>query len=439
MISIPYSKNKRYLTGIDWAISALDYSCKKNTGTGNLSQVVLELNGRLDQEKIKKLFVDYFLRFPVIGGHIARDFNYAPYWKYPLKALSLPWEFTYQQLDSDTIPIDILSKQVNVGFFKKNEHVGVAYINGKSKSWLAFCFDHCIFDARGAEMFLSGAQDHYINKEPAPVSALLIKAAGLDHWADKFRAGKTVNRLFIKLRSDKVAGLRLPENLKGISAKFQVINFSVLETQVIFDNAQNKSGYLLLMPYVIAAVLIPMARMFSSLKSGAGSYLVPVTMDTRPFLKAEKHTFFNHNSFLFFKLNPDKGFNQNLEDIKVQFYDQVKSGTMSAIKDASMLMRIAPRPWLNKFMSFSLRKQIASFCFANVGDSLFMHNDFMGLGIENIFHMPKVPVPPGIGIFCNQYEKKLNLVLSYLDTMISDQESLKVIEGIKNELLNPGN
>jgi len=59
----------------------------------------------------------------------------------------------------------------------------------------------------------------------------------------------------------------------------------------------------------------------------------------------------------------------------------------------------------------------------------------MGNKITNIFHMPRTPVPPGIGIFFQQSNEKLNVILSYLDGMLSKDEEEIFLTSLKSRLL----
>jgi hypothetical protein len=46
----------------------------------------------------------------------------------------------------------------------------------------------------------------------------------------------------------------------------------------------------------------------------------------------------------------------------------------------------------------------------------------MGRKVLELFHMPRVPVPPGLGFFSNYFNGRLNLVISYLDGLLRDDE-----------------
>ncbi|PKL52626.1 MAG: hypothetical protein CVV37_00050 [Nitrospira bacterium HGW-Nitrospira-1] len=58
----------------------------------------------------------------------------------------------------------------------------------------------------------------------------------------------------------------------------------------------------------------------------------------------------------------------------------------------------------------------------------------MGSEIKNLFHTPRVPVPPGLGVFFNSFDGRLNFVISYLDGLLSDEEVLMLTKGVKEKL-----
>jgi len=58
----------------------------------------------------------------------------------------------------------------------------------------------------------------------------------------------------------------------------------------------------------------------------------------------------------------------------------------------------------------------------------------MGVKIENIFHMPRVPLRPGLGLFSNYFNGQLNLIISYLDGLLQDEEALMLETDVKKRL-----
>ncbi len=62
------SKHKRYLSGSDWVINTLDHMMKATTCAGNMSQVVLVLDGLLDESEVRSRLNAFVKQFPVLQG-----------------------------------------------------------------------------------------------------------------------------------------------------------------------------------------------------------------------------------------------------------------------------------------------------------------------------------------------------------------------------------
>ena len=94
MVSIPFSKSKRYLTGIDWILHGFDCMNKRATGAGNAFQIVMELEGAPTEAEVRDSLDRFVGKFPALGGRTRRDYNLAPYWKIPSKTPRAALEIT---------------------------------------------------------------------------------------------------------------------------------------------------------------------------------------------------------------------------------------------------------------------------------------------------------------------------------------------------------
>ncbi|MBW2738284.1 MAG: hypothetical protein JRE64_05420 [Deltaproteobacteria bacterium] len=443
MSNINFSRKKRYLTGIDWIIHALDYITKKGTGTGNTSQIILELDGAPAEDEFRDCIENLIKKYPVLHGRTSRDYNLAPYWKISFTKQRQPLPVKASYLDNTSCEADIfsiLAQIANLKFISNQEHLFFHLIYTGNKCYVVMTFDHRLFDARGAEAFLEILQNEWKNKDNTFCDKDIIvpaESAHLRRWRRKFIAGQQVNRTFLKLGENAPPrALPLPASLNNRRFRFKVIPFDKHQTDLIVENAYKEAGYLMLMPYVLASAVWVMHRLFSKRNIKSGDYVVPVSIDMRPTDKVQQEVFFNHVSFLFFIVRPDAAdhFPVLIKSIKQQLYDQVKSELPRNFQEASLLMRILPLPILSNIMRVYLKGQIASFSFSNVGESAYKSSSFMGKKILNILHMPRVPVPPGLGIFFHQFQNKLNVVLSFLEGILSDKEANELIHTLQSRL-----
>jgi hypothetical protein len=186
-------------------------------------------------------------------------------------------------------------------------------------------------------------------------------------------------------------------------------------------------------PYLLAVIIQSMHDLFAGKRTVGASYVIPVTLDLRPGLDTLQEIFFNYVSYLFYQVPVAE-----VEDrrglialLKQQMFDQVKANFPKDLAEASLLTRIAPLPLLGKLMRLPMQGKIATFAYSHLGKSSYQHPGFMGKGIGNLYHLPRVPSPPGLGFFSNYYNNKLNLVISFLDGLLSADDVRMLDSGIR--------
>lgn len=420
MVSLPYSKKKRYLTGIDWVIGALDRLTRNATGTGISSQIVLELDRPISKEDLRDRLRLTARAMPVLSGAPARDINLAPYWKAPIvsSAGALDPTVHFPKSDSPEHVLPCLVGTVNEPFASDSEHLKfhIVYPKLSNRCLLAMVFDHRLFDARGAEMFLDAVHKN----EPPPLEP---EPAHLDRWARRFRAGRHVNRTLAAMSGSPIDTIPLPDKLKGRPAKFVLCCLEESETRPITERAENEAGYLMLMPYVLAATLQQLDAFLQDKGHPRGNYAVPVSTDIRS-QKDARQILFNHLSFLLLHMTGDRLTDKAavIQSIKAQMYDQSKHGLPRDLWDVTMLMRIVPA-WLLARIMPKIPLMLGSLSFSCVGRTEYESDMFMGAKVLNLFHMPRVPTPPGYGFFFNEFGSGLNVVFSYVDGMLTEDEA----------------
>ncbi len=431
------SNRKRYLSGHDWAINTLDYMMKSLTSSGNMSQIVLVLDGHLDEADLHGRVNRFLKRFPVLEGTVARDFKLTPYWKIPssanrdvtLKVTRIDGGFSLDAVFSR------LQENANSKFRDDKEHIAFhLFTNGTTQSALAMTFDHRLFDARGAEAFLNLLQQNRDNHDLSG-DIRFTSSMALTQWKNKFLAGRSVNRRIIALSESTPKAFPFPEG-RGRGFTYRLLAFTEQETSEIYARAYHEAGYLMESPFFLAAITRTIHGLFSATSNDGTSYVIPVSTDLRPGKEPLQEIFFNHISFLFFQISLADAADRNvlLTAFKRQMYDQVKSGFPKDLSEASLLTRIAPLPVLAKLLYLPMKGRMATFAFSHLGKSAYLSDEFMGRHISNFFHMPRVPVPPGIGFFSNYYNGRLNLTISYLDGLLTDEEISALETGIRLEL-----
>jgi len=430
------SKRKRYLSGSDWVINTLDYMMKSQTCAGNLSQIVLLVDGPLDEQEVRRDLKGFLNQFPVLEGSVARDCKLTPYWAIPATCR--------REVQVTVHPVDdasswqqlqpYIEKSVNRPFRNKKDHLAFELFTSPGRSALSMTFDHRIFDARGAELLLNLFQQHRNNGGgPMAGDITFASSMALTEWSKKFLAGRNVNRRIIALAKSTPAALPVPGGSDRRHC-YHRLAFSEQETVALYERAYQEAGYLMESPYLLSVIIQSMHRLFKSRNREGSSYLIPVTIDLRPNKDPLQETFFNYVSYLFYQVPADEVADRKglIALLKQQMFDQVKSGFPKDLAEASLLTRIAPLPVLGRLLHIPMKGKMATFAFSHLGKSSYQHPLFMGRKVSELFHMPRVPVPPGIGFFSNYYNGRLSLVISYLDGLLSDDEVLMLEQQIRS-------
>ena len=425
-VSLPYSHNRRYLTGIDWTIGALYAMTRQSTGGGNTFQIALELKGTLDPVRFKAAVESFVAQFPVLGGRPSRDWTLAPYWRMPRinPSLSVPIEFAQV---SETDAFALLEQSANRAMRDADTHLAVRVFHvGVAHHYVAVQFDHRLFDATGAEAFLTLFHRWTLGEDCAALiqKVSLEEPAHLCDWIQKFEAGKQLIRLLNTFAQSPLMILPRPSPLKGRKTRFVVMEFTAEETRAMIERANQEAGFLMFLPYTLAVSLQALAPAFARREAQGKEFIVSVSLDLRTPETVAAKLFFNHLSFMFFQVPVDliRDRKALLDALRIQMYEQVKSGFPKALYESSMLMRILPLKFLSRLMLKPLRGEFASLGFTCVGKSGYSAGRFMEAELVNLVHMPLVPVPPGIGFFMSQFGSKMNAVLSYVDGMLTEDD-----------------
>lgn len=440
-ISLPYVRSRRYLTGVDWVVGMLDHQSRATCGLGNSSQVVVELDGPLYAQTIEGPLRAFLNAHPVLFGRPRRDLTLAPYWEPGQSKRAPPVPIDEVQLPDDVAPADLLrtlARGVNRNFGGRFPNLAFRILCvGSSRSYLAMAFSHWLFDARGAELFLSHLLAHLAGGPLTPLP-LLPEPAHLDRWMEMFQAGQRVNRHLLWLREGETASLTLPPAFPATEARFIHLLFDEDKTRQIVARAYREAGYLMLHPFLLAAALQAFHPLLTAHAPHATDFVVPVSTDIRPPDTAASLVFFNQLSFLFYRVPCAAARDRAALAVTLshQMYQQVKAGLPQDVALASHLMRILPLRALSRVARIPLRGKMASLGFTLLGDSQVREPRSWAGRLRNVIHLPRIPVLPAIGCVASQYAGRLNLVVSADATMVSPAE-LDQIRGVLERLPEP--
>ncbi len=438
-VRLPCSRRRRYLSGMDWIVATLGEMTRRATGHRNSFQVVLDLDRPIDAGAFRAALNGFASGLPFLWGRPSRDWSLAPYWRDDRAPRGRALRVEEAALPAGAPPHEVeawLEERVNLPEASGAGAVGAHVLAvGRDRGLVAFTFDHRLFDARGAEMFIELLQRHMAGEDCRDAIARVPRfvSAGLDHWRRRFLSGQTVNRFMIAMSRDPHRILPRRREGGAVRMRFRPFSLGEAESAAIEKAAFAAGGYLMMTPHLLAAFTRAVHTAFETKGSRSPVYVASVSTDRRPPNGGASTLFFNHLSFLFFRVPADLATHGRdlVGALKRQMYDQVRDGLPAALADACMLMRIVPVRWLGRLILAMMRGEFSSFGFTCLGDSGVGDRAFAGARVTNLFHMPVMPVPPGLGLIVNRFGTRLNVVLTHLDGMLDDGDAAGIEQAFR--------
>lgn len=415
-----------YLNGIDWVVTGLMHELWQCAGIGNWSQIVLQLDGALDDDNFSSAVDRFHSAHPILQGGVHRGWQLVPCWKTPLTRRRNPPPIPYlrRRIAAEASIADVVSElqqSLAIAPGRPGCYTGITSLRRGGETFLAFRFDHRLFDAHGAELFLQALLAYSASGESAapPRQLYAGESPHLRPWKAKFESGKHVLRMLREQRAH--APFSLPRRSGGSGAhRFSLLALDSRQTVRLKDRAFEQAGYLMLTPYIAAKSLEALHDFLRHKRTPQAGYVIPCSTDLRR--QSQIDSYFNHVALTCFSAAGDGDPALWPRHFARQFFEQSRDGIPSHYENAWKLARILPAALYGKLLRGPFRDFAGTFSLANVGGGLSELADVNGLPVRNVFHMPLVPPMPGLGFFLNSWRDKINLMLVSYDGVLSQEE-----------------
>jgi hypothetical protein len=160
-------------------------------------------------------------------------------------------------------------------------------------------------------------------------------------------------------------------------------------------------------------------------------FLLPIAVDLRP--KGDLGpTFGNMLAFHFARFRPSDAADvpRLASVLRDQMADAVRGGQIEANDVAMDFLQYRPLSFIRR----ALRRtggETFSFNCADVTDFPAALDRCFGRRVVNAYHVPAVPPRPGIGVFFNRCAGRSNLVVAWIDGVLSDDEVTGIVETVR--------
>ena len=163
--------------------------------------------------------------------------------------------------------------------------------------------------------------------------------------------------------------------------------------------------------------------------------LLPISVDVRP--KGELGaTFGNHLAFHFARFRPaDTADVPALaRALRRQMADALRDGHIEANQVALEFLQYQPLSRMLRVLPWTTDGELFSFNCADLADWPNALAECFGRRVTNAYHVPVVPPRPGIGVFFNRCGGRNNVVVSWIEGVVTDVEAARIIEVVREEM-----
>jgi len=405
-----------YLNGIDWIVQGMQYNCQAAPGGDYQFLIISHLAGTPDPDKLRGCLLKLQDIFPLLSGKLRRNWlNLAPCWHTPRKVVpkDILAVVRLNELDCHQYLTDFL----NTPF--KNDMPRLAatlLILPDGSSRLALNFDHCLFDAAGGEQLINVLNDLWNGAEPDASGFIKPEGPWLNEWHHQFSCGRTVNRAMLAVKEQGTPSV-LSRQPGGFN-RYALIQLDEAGFAAMAKLADAEAGPMMLTPYLVATIQEALHRIFSKRGESSSICVCPMTVSLRQGRRDE--LFFNRWSLMPMFSSSASTHEERLKQQIGLFYTYMKTKMPHSLTKACLLCRPLPLPLIAKFSRKPATSGTAAI--ALLSQMEFNSATLLGEALKELYHVPRIPPAPGLGIFMNRRGAKLNITLSWTDGILNDAE-----------------
>lgn len=422
-------KNSAPLNGSDQLMRAFDHELRRHGFAGNQCQIVLELDGKISLEALKKRMAELINQFSIIRSKPSKFFR--PEWKAVASHVIVGPQYRVHE-DEPNLRQKLFNEPLRV---KRGELMRFDLIERDGgKADLIFTWTHLLMDATSAEHFLAAVSDEKITLpkgNPPPAGAP-------KKWPERLELmKKSVEQL------DQFCE-RQPRALKtrfaGAPRKldYRVETFSAAETELVRANGSRLCGILGDAQFHAVAAALELHHLHQKIGAATQSYILPMPVGLRPKGKIEP-MFSNQVDMLMLQFLPEhlESAEQAAAALKAQAVRALRENSLGYGRKLAELFSFLPLPIFTLVLKHGLKGEICSLFFGDTATVNPRLENFLGARVENFTHVAAVTPSPGLGAIFYYFRGRLRVTIVHAQTVLTESEAAEFSSALRNRLLNP--
>ncbi len=440
------------LTPADNFVLGLDGLMRRTGQHGHMAHSLLLLDPLPDVAALRTLITTAAHHFPLLSARARRRWLIGPHEWVPAGSVAIPTlrllcEAGSARLlekhgavtagDADSLVEDVINTPLPPP--GKGSMVAFTLIECRDgTARLILTWSHLIFDAIGAELFLTALQHLHTGTGTPPDALAPPPAPDPRHYGQRWQSTLPMVTYFYDIMALPFRALGAPRMTPG-RRKYQIITLTPEQSATVTARAASFSGELVTMPFHLACVMRAHDRVFQHRGVRSPSLVTTVPVQVRK-KGGSGPVFQNHLTMFFAALTAGQmdtldGAVKGITDLHQRF---LKERLDLAFIDLLQLMRPMPPALHMEMINRYMKGILASFYHSHTGEFAPGLDTFLGTRITSACHIPGFSNPPGTGLFCNEKHGRLIITLCWHDGCLTNEERRIMLRSLLDDYGLPG-
>jgi len=418
------------LVGMQWLWRGLRLS--------NNTVLVVECDGPVDPERVRRA-IDRFLDLcPWPASRLTRPFPWgALHWAAGERSGLVPPPVRQRSVASDAQLQDALESELDAAIDPRREPpfrvliVDSGADPGRRRWLMVLTWFHPLMDPRGGQNLLThlGELDRREGHRPGRASGMtFVSAPDPRPLRERGRIARRSLRYMRALAAcppiSLGTGLATPGRVRFRQEAFRERGSADGDPRTTRE-----------ISWRLALVGRAMAELWQRRGLPDAPFLVPISVDLRP--KGDPGPVFgNLLAFHFARFRPSETTDlpELTRALRRQMTDALRDGQIEANAVAMDFLRYRPLRWMLRELPWTASRETFSFNCADIGDFPLSREPLFDRAVTNAYHAPTILPRPGIGVFFNRCGDRNNLVTSWVEGVVSEDEVNRVMDVVREGL-----
>jgi hypothetical protein len=408
------------------------HACGRRMGLSNNALLVVECDGPVDLERVGRALDRFMDACPWPGARLRRPFPWGQlHWAAgPRERLARP-PVRHRAVATAEELHRALTTELNEPIDPAREApLRVLLLDGPEPSpargFLVLTWFHPLMDPRGGQNLLAHLChiDRFEGESPwngAPPA--FVPPPDKRPLGERARLGRQ-SQAYIRTLAPVPPVSPAPARVASRGARFRRVSF-------VGTNRNGHGPTSREISWRLAVVGRAMAQLWERRGLPDVPFLLPIAVDLRPKGEAGP-TFGNLLAFHFARFRPSDTADPSglARSLRRQMADAVRDGQIEANEVGMEFLRYRPLSRMLRDLPWTKSGEIFSFNCADVMEFPTSLDRCFGRRVLNAYHVPAVPPRPGIGVFFNRCAGQDNLVVSWIEEVVSEEEVTRIVETI---------